>query len=312
MSMRVPNLMNNTQSLLDLQRIKQQLAQLTMQVSSGQRIINLGDDPAGTAQIMGYQASISLNAQYVAQGDQANAQLQAASSALDTMGSTITRLLVLAQEGMAANTTTGSQAAIAAEVDGLRTDLISLGNTQVNGRYIFAGTNTLTQPFQDNVPATATSPQSVTYNGNNSIINLTIGTSVNMAVNIPGDTLFFGGPQASAQGSATDLLAQVTALRDALQANDPAAIQTAYSNLRAINDRLNVSVADLGARANGVSSLQSGLTSFNNTLTTLQSSVASVDYPTAITQLNQAYVAQDATLSVMSKSNAKNLFDYLG
>ena len=36
-----------------------------------------------------------------------------------------------------------------------------------------------------------------------------------------------------------------------------------------------------------------------------------MDYPTAITQLNQESVSQQATLSTMAKSNQRTLFDYL-
>jgi flagellin-like hook-associated protein FlgL len=41
------------------------------------------------------------------------------------------------------------------------------------------------------------------------------------------------------------------------------------------------------------------------------SSIQSVDYATAITQLTQEGVAQQATLSTMAQTNQKNLFDYI-
>ena len=44
----------------------------------------------------------------------------------------------------------------------------------------------------------ATTPPSTTYNGNSGIISLTVSPSVTVATNIPGDTLFFGGPAARA------------------------------------------------------------------------------------------------------------------
>jgi flagellin-like hook-associated protein FlgL len=144
--------------------------------------------------------------------------------------------------------------------------------------------------------------------GDDGIINLDLGTTASVATNLPGSSLFFGP---GGQGSSTDLLAQVTALRDALSSNNTAAMQTAYTNIQSISDRLNVAVADMGGRENGVTQLKDGLSSFNTNLTSIQSSVASVDYATAITQLNQESVSQQATLSVMAKSNQKSLFDYI-
>jgi flagellar hook-associated protein 3 FlgL len=189
--------------------------------------------------------------------------------------------------------------------------MISLGNTQASGKYIFAGTMTTTKPFA-NVPGNyAVNPpvlDSTSYAGDNGLINLDLGTSVTVATNIPGSTLFYGP---GGQGSSTDLLAQTAALRDALNGVPGSNLQTAYNNLQAISDRINVSVADLGGRENGVTQLKNGLDSFNTNLSTIQSSVALVDYATAITQLTQESTSQQATLSVMAKSNQKSLFDYI-
>jgi flagellar hook-associated protein 3 FlgL len=305
MTMRVPNLMNNAQSLLDLQRIKQQYTETVEQLSTGEANPNLGDNPAATAEVEGYQASINVNTQYISQANTANSQLEASSTALSTMGTDINQLLTLGQEGLASGTTAASQAGIASQVSALRTDLISLGNTQVQGQYIFSGTNTTTAPFVDDE---STTPPTTTYNGNDGIINLDLSPSVTVATNIPGNTLFYGP---DGEGSDTDLLAQTANLAQALTSNNTADIQTAYNNLKTISSRINVSVADVGERQDGVTALQDGLTSYSQNLTTQQSTVESVNYATAITQLNQEGVAQQATLSTIAQTNQKNLFDYL-
>jgi flagellar hook-associated protein 3 FlgL len=306
MTMRVPNLMNNNASLLDLQRLKQQYAETVQELSTGQANPNLGDNPAAEAQVEGYQASINVNAEFVAQANTANSQLQASSTALTSMGTDITQLLQLGQEGLAADTTPTTQAGISSQVSALRQDLIALGNTQVQGNYIFAGTKTTTVPFVDNQ---ATTPPSTTYNGNSGITSLTLSPSVNVATNIPGDTLFYGGT--GLQGSSSDVLAQAAAMAQALTTNNTAAIQTAYNNLQTISSRINVSVADLGEREDGVTALQDGLSAYSQNLTTQQSSIASVNYANAITQLNEEGVAQQATLSTIAKSGQKTLFDYI-
>jgi flagellar hook-associated protein 3 FlgL len=305
MSVRVPNLMNNAQSLLDLQRIKQQYSETVQQLSTGEADPNLGDNPAATAQAESYQASINVNTQYIAQANTATSQLQAASTAVGTMNTDVTQLLQLGQEALAAGTTSESQAGIASQVSALRKDLISLGNTQDQGNYIFAGTKTTTVPFVDN---TGTTPPTTTYNGDSNTISLTLSPSVSVATNIPGNTLFYGP---DGQGSDTDLLAQAANLAQALSTNNTAGIQTAYNNLQTISSRINVSVAQLGEAEDGVTALQDGLSSYNQNLTSQQSSVVSVNYATAITQLNQESVAQQATLSTMAQTNQKNLFDYI-
>jgi flagellar hook-associated protein 3 FlgL len=301
MSLRVTNLMNNPQSLLDLQRIKQAYAQSSEQISSGQAIVDIGDDPSGTTQILGYQASISLNGQYVSQINTANSQLQSASTVLTSVGTDINQLMELAQSGMGSGATSQSQAALASQVQSLRTNLISLGNTQVQGRYIFAGTDTTQAPFDS----------TGSYQGNGNSISLNVSPSISVATNVAGDQLYFGGSAATSQGTDSDLLAQANALATALQNNDSTGIQTAYNNLSTIQGRVNTIVADVGSRQSGLQDLQSGLTSLDNTLTSQQSSIQSVDYPTAIVNLNAANVAEQATLSTMAKASQNNLFDYL-
>ena len=308
MTMRVPNLMNNAQTMLDLQRVKQQYSTTIQQLTTGKSIVNLGDDPTTSTQIMNYQSSIDLNSQFITQADRANSQLQSTSTVVTSIASDINRVLDLTQAGLASTTTGTGRAAEAAEVDSLRTALISLGNTQSQGKYIFAGTHTTTIPFVDNVPAAPPLPQSVTYQGNSGTTSLNLGVGTSVTTNLPGDSLFFGP---GGQGSATDLLAQVTAVRDALTSNDTVALQSAYDNLKAVSTRIGVVTTDLGGRENGISAIQNGLSDFNANLDTQKTNLESVDYPTAITNLNQQSLAQQASLSAMSKSNQRTLFDYL-
>lgn len=308
MTMRVPNLMNNAQTMLDLQRVKQQYSQTVQQLTTGKAFVNLGDDPTASAQIMNYKDSIDQNSQFISQADWATSQLQSTSTVLTTISGDINRVMDLAQMGLDPSVNATGRAAEASEVDSLRTALISVGNTQTQGKYIFAGTKTTTVPFVDNVPAAPPLPQSVTYNGNSGTTSLNLGVSASVVTNVPGDALFFGP---GGQGSATDLLAQVTAIRDALTSNNTVALQTAYTNLQAISTRVEVVATDLGGRENGITAIQNGLSDFNANLSAQQSQIESVDYPTAITQLNQQSTAQQASLSAMSKSNQRTLFDYL-
>ena len=100
-------------------------------------------------------------------------------------------------------------------------------------------------------------------------------------------------------------------MAQALTSNNTAALQTAFNNLQTICSRINVSTADLGEREDGVTALQNGLTSYNQNLTAQQTSIQSVNYANAITQLDQENVAQQATLSTIAQTNQKNLFDYI-
>jgi flagellin-like hook-associated protein FlgL len=138
--------------------------------------------------------------------------------------------------------------------------------------------------------------------------------------NIPGDTLFFG-QSAALPATATagpdsdgDLFKQVTDFRKALSAVPYvyADVQHAIKNLETIYSRVLGTFTDLGGRQNSLDQLKSTLGDFNIGLQSIQETYEAVDYPQAITEYEREGTAQQVSLSILAKSNAQNLFDYLG
>lgn len=303
MSVRSPLSINHRQTLLDLQSTKNRLAVTQRQISTGKRINDPSEDPSGAALILDFDTSIGANQQYMRQIDSSLSFLNGAETALGTVTNHLQRLLELGTQGASPTNAGAPRANIAAEVDALRSDLLSLSNTQEQGKYLFAGTATLTKPFS----GPAAGP--ITYAGNGNSITVDVSSSASVALNLPGDQLFFGS---GGQGSATDLFQQVTDLRDGLLANNQAQIQTAYDNLKGMLDRFTTAQTDLGGRQAGLLALKDDLSGFTVTLQGIQDDIAAVDYPSAITQYSNDQTAQQVTLSSLSKVSKTNLFDFLG
>jgi len=304
MSLRTLSSTQQRQSLLALQRTKERLAANQTRITTGSRITRPGDDPTASALILDFGQSIQANTQYIKQADSALSFLKTTEDIVTTAIDQTIRLQELAQRGLsAANAGTGS-AAGAAEVDAIRTNLISLANTQSQGKYLFGGTATQgTQPF------TGPSTGPITYNGNGNVISLDVTSTTSVDTNIPGDKVFFGPGGAL---SNTDLFKTVTDLRDALSTSSAAGIQTAINNLKSILDNLNSQQADLGGRQAGLLDLKDMTSGFNVTLQDLQNAQQDTDYTKALTEFSTDQIIQSATLSTMAKSNQQNLFDYLG
>jgi len=303
MTLRTPNPFTNTQTTLDLQRVKERLAILQEQIATGKRIVRLGEDPTGAALIVDFRSSIERNKQFVKQAESAASFLQATETTLDGVNTAITRLLELGQQGLSDTTGLGGRPRLAQEVDGIRTNLLSLGNTQQQGKYLFAGTRTTTQPFS----GPAAGP--ITYAGDANTVVLDVGVSATVTTNIPGSAAFFGP---GGQGSATDIFQAVTDLRDGLNTNNVALIQTAYNNLQTIHARLQDSLTDIGGRQAALDQLKDTVGGFNTSLQAIQDTYEAVDYPQAITDYQKEGISQQAALSVLGKSNRQNLFDYIG
>lgn len=304
MTIRTPNPMNTQQSMLDLMRSKARYAKTLEQVTSGKRIVDVGDDPSGSALILNFQGSIGRNDTSLAQVDTASSFLQGAETAVSSAIDSLMRLQELGVTGLAA--TASGRLANAQEVDSIRTNLLGLANTQEQGKYLFAGNKTGTQPFAYQAPPVV--PPIVDYAGNGANITLNLTTSATVTTNLPGDALFYG---ANGKGSDTDLFQAVTDLSEALKNNDTPGIKLAQQHVDTVFASFNAARADLGGRQAGLDALKTGLTDFNTHLTDLQNTYQAVDYSAAAISLTTENTAQQATLAVMGKVNQRSLFDYL-
>lgn len=307
MTIRTPNPYNSRQTLFDLNQIKERLSINQERLSSGSAISRLGDDPTGAALIVDFRASVDKNKAYLAQADSAGVFLQGAETAVSGMENILTRLRELGQEGLTGTLGASQRANLAAEVASLRDNVLSLANTQVQGKYIFAGTLTTTQPFAYNTAVPAVPP--VLYSGNGATVGLDVSMSASVATNLPGDSLCFGTGGA---GSTTDIFQAMTDLMNGLTSNNLTQVQTACTNLETVHEHVNTVLTDLGGRQSGLDNLKENLTAYNLSLTSIQGSYEDLDYPQAITDYYADQTAQSAALSVLAKRNAQNLFDYLG
>jgi len=302
MTIRTVNPYTSYQVLLDLQRTKSQMAKLTEQMSSGSRLTSLGDDPTASALVLDFQNSIDKNSAYIKQAKSAMTFLSTTETALTTLNDDITELLELAEEGVSDTTTADGRSSIAEEVDGILSDILSLSNSQTEGKYIFAGTQTTTQPFSENLAG------DIVYAGDSNSIDLNVSSCTTVSTNLTGDEVFFG---TGGIGSATDLFQQVQALSDGLTADDTTQIQAAFDNLKTILSRVNDELSKVGGRETALENIEYDLTSYNTSLASIQSSYEGLDYAEAVTEYSQAETAQQASLSVLSNMSNLNLFDYL-
>jgi len=284
--------------LLDLQRTQERLANNQTRIATGNRLTSPGDDPAAAAAILDFGNSIQANTQYIKQADAALGFLSSSEDAVTGTIDQVQRLMELAVQASPAGVP---------ELDSIRSVLLTLANTQSQGKYLFSGTNTQTQPFSNTIP--------VTYNGtpgsgNQGDINLDVTATASVTTNVRGDVVFLGGKDAL-PGNPKDVFQSITDLETAVTTNDTALLQTVKSNLNSILANLSQVQSDLGGRQAGLLSLKDTLSGFNVTLQGLQSNQQDTNYPQTITDFTSDQTTQSASLSALSKINKTNLFDYL-
>lgn len=285
--------------IAQIEQLTAQQTQLQTEVSTGLRISAPSDDPTAFGRVMVDNTESRANAQYSANATAALATSQATYSALQQIKSISDRAT---QIGTLATGTLGSagMSAYGAEVDQLIQQTVQLGNSQLNNTYLFSGTAVTTTPF-----TTTTNAQgeitAVAYAGNGSQASIPISSSANLAP---------GADPATNQGI-TSFLNNLISLRDALNANDPAATATAQSGLLSTENTIVNSISEQGAVQTRIQVSQDQQTSLAQTLGQLVSNETSTDLPTTVAKLTQAQNAYQAAVQSAAALMQKNILTYL-
>lgn len=292
-----PNILPDLLSAL--QQTRQQEATSTLELATGSRINQPSDDPAGAAALVS-------NAEQSAQADSflrsitsINGQLQTADSTLSSVVTALQRAISLGVQGANGTLSNTDRADVAAELTGIQQQLISLANTSYQGEFIFSGTATI-QPFL----ASSSGPSGVTYQGNNGINNVQVGTNYSLAVNQPGSQVFTA-PGADVFQSISDLIAT-------LQNNaGSSSINSAVSEVSNAFDHITSQRVFYGNAINQLNAQQNYLNSEKVDLSAAADSIGGADMAATAANLNQSELAVNAELSAMSRIGQTSLFDYL-
>ncbi|RDI97723.1 flagellar hook-associated protein 3 [Dyella solisilvae] len=173
------------------QMISQQsaLANTQNEVSSGQRINVASDDPAGAGQIVSLNHVIAQNTQFTANIDSATTSLNTEASTLSSINSALDSARTLALQAVNGTLSDADRTSIATQLGQIRSQLIQMANsTDNNGNPLFAGTSSTTTPFQ------VAGNGAVTYTGNDSQQQTSIGSGLQIATSDPGAGLFMNIP----------------------------------------------------------------------------------------------------------------------
>ena len=168
-----------------IQRPQSEQLDLQQKIASGRRVLKPSDDPIAAAAVIGLQQSKAVNTQYSVNAENAasglNLELEALGEATSIMQD-IKELVVKAGNPILQNS---DRQSIATEVKGLYDQLLGVANrTDGDGKYMFAGFHTASQPFAES------SPGVVTYSGDDEQRLIQIGPQRRMPVGDSGVDVF--------------------------------------------------------------------------------------------------------------------------
>lgn len=137
---------------------KSELFKLNEQIATGKRINRPSDDAVGSITAQHANRMLAEIDQYDANLDHAQDWLDTALSTMQDMSDVLAQVKEKAEQMSTGTYTSDQRAAVASDAANLLAELITLGNTQVNGEYIFSGSSSdqsaVTSDLQAQNPAT--------------------------------------------------------------------------------------------------------------------------------------------------------------
>ena len=283
--------------LAAIAQTQQQINTDLEQIASGQSINRPSDNPAGAAMLVRNAAKTAETDQFLRSASGLSGEMQNADSALSSVVTILQRAISLGVEGANGTSNASNRAALAAEVQGIQSELVSLANLSYQGNFVFAGTATQAAPYV----LDPDSSSGVRYVGNTGVNTVTVGDHLSVKANLPGSELF------SAGGS--DVFLAIQDLITNLQSGTN--IDTAVSEINTAYQHINAQRVFYGNAINQLDTQQTFLNSQATQLAAQQNSIGGADLPKVISDLVNAETSRQATLAAVSKTQQFNLFDYI-
>ena len=263
------------------------------QISSGKRISKPSDDPAGADAAMRLRSQATAATQAGRNASDGLAWLGSIDTTLNGINGSLQRARDLTVQGASTGSNDAtSLAAIATEIDQIRSGVIDEANTTYLGRPVLGGTTAGGKAY-DSTGA---------FVGDGNPVNRTVGPGVSVQVNVSGPQALGSGPT-----GVLDILATISA---DLKTN-PAAIGGDLTNLDAAMKNLASTQAVVGARFSRVQSMKTDADNSVLTLKAQLSTVEDVDLPKTVVDLQLQQNAYQAALGASSKVLSTSLMDFL-
>ncbi|MBX6753860.1 MAG: flagellar hook-associated protein FlgL [Thermorudis peleae] len=270
----------------------ERLERVQSELSSGKQIRQPSDDPIGTATVLRLQSSQAQITQYLKNVDEAQSWLDLTDQALSTIGDAVQRARELIVQAANDTLSAADRQAIWNELTALQQQIVATANTAHAGQYLFSGQKTQTTPFD----ATTDPP---TYQGDNGALTRIIDSGVTLTINVPGNVAI------------TPVLQAIKQARDAVAANDTAAIQTSLGVLDNAHSQLLAAQAQIGAQANRLDAQRNRLLEAQTSTLRLLSQAQDADMAQASVEFAEAQLTYRAALQAAAQAIQPTLADYL-
>ncbi|WP_458701462.1 flagellar hook-associated protein FlgL [Sulfurospirillum sp. 1307] len=180
--MRITNSLFYTNATNDYQRNMKTLYDINTQLSSGMKIQNSYEDSGTFVDAMRLNYEVATLEQVKESSSKAQTYANNTDKTLNQFTDALDQFKTKLIQASSGTHSTTSLDALANELEALKRHMISLGNTSINGQYLFSGSAVTKKPLDD----------LGNYQGNDESVEAIIGSGVKLPYNINGKDLFLG------------------------------------------------------------------------------------------------------------------------
>jgi len=288
--------------LAGLDQIQQRLDTAQTELTSGLKINTVSDDPSEVPDIWQLNSELDQVNQTDTNLGQVQTEVNTAESSLESAVTLVEQAETYGAQGASDTSSATTRQDLANELGAILQQLVSIANTTVQGRYIFAGDADQTQPYT--IDLTQSSPISA-YQGSASTREIQGPDGTAFPVALTAQQIF------DASDAQNNVFTSITDLIQGLQNNDDTAISGALADVQSSDTYLNQQLAFYGAVQDRV---QGALSFGQNYTTQLQTQLAGVQDANEaedITNMTQAQTEFQAALASEAQLPRTTLFDFL-
>jgi flagellar hook-associated protein 3 FlgL len=283
--------------LNSLDRARQDFAESNLLLASGKKLNRPSDGPADNARLVRIRDDMSRINQYYRNIGEARVAILATDDALNGLRNLTTKISERGVYGLNITLDQAGRDAVAAELEGLREEILQISSTMIDGKFIFSGTAVTTEPI-------AAGGGTYTYQGSSDPRVVEISANDKLEVTVTGDGVF--------TNSAGDLLGSLTNMIDQLRAGDLDGLRQSLQDVQDASKVIDLARIRVGTGLNRLDEAKSRHDAALLRLTEQVMNLEDVDITEAVMRVQQAETALQAALTAGSRLKQPTLFDYIG
>jgi flagellar hook-associated protein 3 FlgL len=292
----------NQEFVNNLQQITERVNDDVLALSSGVQMQQVSDNPDQVSALLQARAALSTSQQISTNLASVKNEVDTGEQAMEGAVQLFDTVQTLGAEGATGTQTASSRAALAQQLQTIEQQMVSLANTNVNGRFIFSGDTDQIGPYT--FDPTQADPVSA-YEGSASTRVTQDAEGGTFPIALTAQQIF------DSSDPTTNAFTAINGLVTALNNNDQTAILASVNGLAGVGVYLNTQLAFYGTAQDQVASATDFAQTQQTEIQTQISTLEDTDVTSTITDMTQTQTQEQAALTAEGQIPRTTLFDFL-